>query len=221
MKKILILLLFSTNIILFASDAHTHNWKLINEDEYYCEECLSYYHGSQPKSEIVVEQKNDKRTHFDFLTILKSKPINIILNSLLAILIVFVLTKYLRFIYNDSLTYDEERHITNTLSFFIPSITVFVFCVKPLYSGLWILGIPIAIIPALFAGMLGMLIGNSINLSRSEHYNLSNEDASVNDEKLKQKSGIAAILLSSFSLFKNTKKAIKNIKNVDGWKEMK
>lgn len=121
---------------------------------------------------------------------------------------------------NDNLyNFNKERHIVNTLAFFVPF--GFIFFVIMIASKWEILVLPIAIIAALFISMIVMLIGNKHNIDTAEAYGIPDNDQSLENEKLKNKIGLASSAIAAGSIIHNTKKAIKDITNVDSWKEMK
>lgn len=119
--------------------------------------------------------------------------------------------------------FNRERHLVNIAAFFIPFTTVFliVFFSVRIFKNLWFIGIPVSLIPATFAGIIGSIIGYSINVSNAKEYGLSNNDPRVQSEKLKQKVAIASGIVSTVTTTRHTKQAIKDFANVDSWKEFK
>lgn len=115
--------------------------------------------------------------------------------------------------------YNEECHKRNILYWLIPFIIVFVIvmCIFDWF----ILGIPIALIAGLVAAVIGSLIANSINIKRGEDYHVDEFDTRFQQEKLNKKIGIASSIAAGYSIGKNTKRATKDLLNVDSWKEMK
>ena len=115
------------------------------------------------------------------------------------------------------------RHIINTLSFWIPAIITFclMFFLIEDFRRCPLLGIPISFVSSLTVGTIGMLIGYKVNIKKAEELELAPDSKSVQEEKLKLKTGIAASALGSISVLRHTKNNIKDITNVDGWKEFK
>ena len=119
--------------------------------------------------------------------------------------------------------FDKERHITNILAFFIPFVIVFLlvfFGVKS-FRELWFIGIPVSLIPAGFAGIIGSIIGYSINISNAKEYGLPDDDPRVQSEHLKRKVAIASGAISTVATTRHAKRAVKDFANVDSWKEFK
>lgn len=121
------------------------------------------------------------------------------------------------------LDFDKERHITNILAFFIPFIIVFllVFFGVRSFREMWFIGIPVSLIPAGFAGIIGSVIGYSINISNAKEYGLPDNDPRVQSEHLKRKVAIASGAISTVATTRHTKRAVKDFANVDSWKEFK
>ena len=119
--------------------------------------------------------------------------------------------------------YDCERHTVNLASFFIPFITVFClvfFGVEDLRD-LWFIGVPVSLLPALLAGSIGCIIGNTINISNADAYGIPPDHPSVQAERTKRNVAIISTAAGVVSAGHHVKKATKDILNVDGWKKMK
>ena len=119
--------------------------------------------------------------------------------------------------------YDSERHLVNAACLLIPFITVFClvfFGVKD-FRDLWFIGVPISLLPALLAGGIGCIIGNTINIANADAYGIPPNHPSVQEERTKRKVGIISTAAGVISVGHNTKKAAKDILNVDGCKKMK
>lgn len=114
--------------------------------------------------------------------------------------------------------FNSQRHIVNALAFFIPFTTSFIIVFIAMDFPLF--GVPIGLFVGLFFGYIGMMIGYSINKSNARDLGLENTPA-YQDEDNKQKIGIVSGILAGRSIYKHTKGAVKDIMNVDGWKEMK
>lgn len=117
--------------------------------------------------------------------------------------------------------FDKERHCRNTVYFLLPFFTVFGLSVKYLWDEWSIIGPMLSLLLALFASMFGMLLSNSINIAMAKKYDLPDDDRRVQEEINKRKAGLFAMLFSIFYIGNKTKNAIKDISNVDSWKEMK
>lgn len=120
--------------------------------------------------------------------------------------------------------FDNSRHIVNFCFFFFPFAIVFClifFGVKD-FIDLWFLGIPLSLIPAGFISIITMIIGYNINISNAKYiYNLDDDEPSVQKEVMKKKMGILSAIVSGAVITHNTKKGLKEISDVDSWKEMK
>lgn len=119
--------------------------------------------------------------------------------------------------------YDSKRHVVNTFAFLIPFAAVFllIFFGVDDFRELWFIGIPVALCGGLAAGIVGAIVGYSINISLADDYGLSENDPLVRNEKNKRTVAIIAGITSAVSIGKHTKKSVKDVANVDSWKEMK
>lgn len=114
--------------------------------------------------------------------------------------------------------YDKSRHKVNSLAFWLPFLpTLIIFCL--IFND--IMFFPVALLFALIAGFIGMMIGHKINIDDAKIYELPANDPSVIDEKRKFTSGVVGGIGAAGSIVHNTKKTIKDISTVDGWKKMK
>ena len=118
--------------------------------------------------------------------------------------------------YND---FNNSRHIVNFLAYVIPFIIAFI--ITNVVCDLWIFGIPLGILFGLMASLVGTIIGYSINICNADIKGIPDDDPCVIEERQKRKMAIISGLVAGYSIGKNTKKAIKDITNVDGWKKMK
>ena len=130
-----------------------------------------------------------------------------------------------RFVINNNLEvdYNKQRHKINTIAFLLPFFTTLfgiVFGIKE-NKGFEIIVLPIALIPALIAGLIGYAIGNTINIDNAKTLGLPDDDPRVADEKLKRAATIASIGISVYSTGKAMKDMTKDIADVDNWKVMK
>lgn len=119
--------------------------------------------------------------------------------------------------------YDTERHTVNFIAFFIPffsTLAIVLFCFNKKTS-ITVVEFVISLVPAFIVGMIGMLIGYSTNIKNAKKYGIPDNDPRVQKEKLKQKVGVASSIAAGVSMTKSTKKAIKDISNVDSWDKMK
>ena len=119
--------------------------------------------------------------------------------------------------------YNTERHTVNVIAFLAPFSIVLVIATAWLCNGglVLLIALIIGLVPALIAGMIGMMIGYSININNAKKYGISDRDPRVQKEKLKRKVGVASSIAAGASMAKSTKKAIKDIGNVDSWPKMK
>ena len=66
-------------------------------------------------------------------------------------------------------------------------------------------------------GFITSSIGHAINISEAKFYNVPKTHPQV----IKEGVGLATCIIAGTSFLRHTKKAVKDITNVDGWKEMK
>ena len=69
--------------------------------------------------------------------------------------------------------------------------------------------------------LIGMLVGRSINISKAEDLGLNKDEPSVIQERTELKIGIVSTVAAGASIVHNTKQAVKDITDVDSWKEFK
>ena len=117
--------------------------------------------------------------------------------------------------------YDYERHKVNIIAFFAPFLSVFAIVSVLLWKPLWFIGMYIALFFAFIAGGIGMIIGYRINISNAKFYGMSDLDPRVQAERTKLGVGITGTIGAAGYTAHSAKKAIKDITNVDGWKEFK
>ena len=67
------------------------------------------------------------------------------------------------------------------------------------------------------AGFITSIIGHAINISEAKSHNVPKTHPQV----IKEGVGLATCIIAGTSFLRHTKKAVKDITNVDGWKEMK
>ena len=114
--------------------------------------------------------------------------------------------------------YNKTRHKVNTIAFLIPFLfTLVIFCL--IFND--IMFFPVALLFALIVGYIGMMIGYKINVDDAKNYELDANDPNVIDEKRKLTSSAIGGTIAAGSIIHNTKKAVKDITNVDSWKELK
>lgn len=112
--------------------------------------------------------------------------------------------------------YDKSRHKTNALAFWLPFLpTLIIFCL--IFND--IMFFPVALLFALIAGYIGMMIGYKTNVNNAKNFELPADDPSVIDEKRKFTSSVVGGAVAAGSIIHNTKKAVKDVTNVDSWKE--
>ena len=113
--------------------------------------------------------------------------------------------------------YNRSRHKTNAIAFWVPFWIAFL-----LFAALFgdIFFLPVALLFALIAGYIGMMIGYSINIDEAKTYELPPNDPAVVDEKRKLTTSAIGGAIAAGSIIHNTKKAVKDVTNVDSWKEL-
>ena len=117
--------------------------------------------------------------------------------------------------------FNYERHKVNIIAFFLPFITVFSLVTAALWKSLWFISLLISTFLALIVGLFGMIVGYKYNLSNAKLYGISDDDKNVRAEKVKLTAGIIGAVGSAGATIHHTKKAVKDITNVDSWKEFK
>jgi len=115
--------------------------------------------------------------------------------------------------------FNDERHTRDMLWFILPFFITFILVCVCL--GDFTLGAPIALVIALFASMIGSIIGNCINISKAKEYCMDDDDPRLQSEKIKRDVGITSTILTGYSAGKHVKQSGKDLLNVDSWKEMK
>lgn len=113
--------------------------------------------------------------------------------------------------------YNVIRHFVN----FFCIVTPFGLMLRKTISMKNILFYPIGLLIALILAYIGSLMGNTININYAEQCGLADTDCRVAEEKFKRRTGIYAGVFSAFSIFRHTKKSVKDIANPESWKEMK
>lgn len=117
--------------------------------------------------------------------------------------------------------FNTERHKVNIIAFFLPFTLTFTFFTALLWkSWRYISLLPSAFL-AFIAGHIGMIVGYKINLSNAELYGIPKDDPAVKAERIKKTSAVIGGAVAAGSIIHHTKSAVKDITNVDGWKEMK
>lgn len=115
--------------------------------------------------------------------------------------------------------FDQHCHKVNVYSFLIPFFCVFI--ITCLFAQDIIFGPLLGLTFGLFASLIGAYIGHDSNIQDAEEYCVPNDNPRLRNEILNKKAAIMAIISSSVVTGHHIKKAIKDIANVDGWKEMK
>ena len=114
--------------------------------------------------------------------------------------------------------YDAERHITSIIAFMLPFIAIMLLIlILSGNPGLLFFGL----IPAGIAGIFGATLGHSANITSAELYGIPSDDPRVLAEKTAKNIAIASGVATTIHAVRKTKNAVKDIANVDGWKEMK
>lgn len=120
---------------------------------------------------------------------------------------------------NERNNYDKERHKINTLSFVIPFLSIFfITCAA---TNNIIFGIPLGLLFGLSGALIGMSIGYSINIKKANEYGMPHNDPRVVQEINKRRASILAIIGVTITTAHHTKNAVKDVINVESWKEMK
>ena len=121
--------------------------------------------------------------------------------------------------YGDKGYYKWRCKKTNLKSFFIPFTITFV--VLGCLFGWDIIFMIIPLTIALSVAFIFMMIGYSRNVRRAKEYGIPDDDVTVQEEKLKIKTGVAAGVVGAVRDYKNIKDGVDYIGNPDSWKEMK
>lgn len=109
------------------------------------------------------------------------------------------------------------RHIVNMLFILTPLGLI----MKKTLKVDNILLLPFGLLSSLILSYIGSLAGNTVNIHLAEKCGIDENDSAVVKEKFKRSSGIYAGIFSIFSTLNHTKKAVKDIADVDSWKELK
>ena len=115
--------------------------------------------------------------------------------------------------------FDSECRKVNTAALWIPFFIVFFMVVGTVSNDEFIMIFPFAIIAAMFAGLVGMGVGHKVNLERAKEYNIDNDRTAYERKELMLTK--AGLLFTTVSTLHHAKKNLKDIVNVDSWKEMK
>ena len=115
--------------------------------------------------------------------------------------------------------YNAIRHIVNTMFTLVPMSIIIYETVQ--ISKKNIVLFPLGIMFALIAAIFFSIAGNSFNIGLAHICGIPDSDERVQSERLKRKVGIASGIISTFSIGKNIKNGLKDIADVDSWKEMK
>lgn len=119
--------------------------------------------------------------------------------------------------YVDSGKYESDCLLTKMLF----GIFGFLIPFGLLIAVLWNSWSYIAIIPALFVGLLisfiAMMAASAINVSNAEQYEVPEDHPRYRHDKTELQIGKAATVIGTASVLKHTKKAIKDIGDVENW----
>ena len=227
MKKhfILLLLYMFVNFTCFALVLHKncdHEWMLTNIDNngtryWTCSICGDTYKTKQKNITILSKLKSLNFPWFYYLMCLYTIVFFVLVSK--PFYRIKIKTRKISFV---QMSYNSERHIRNFLCATVPFFTsFFLIRLKTTWGKIPYVGAFIAFTTALFFSFIGIMFGYSINISRAKDIGLQDDDENVDKEKLKKKIGLASGILGGCSLFKHSKKTLKDFTNVDGWKEMK
>ena len=117
----------------------------------------------------------------------------------------------------DEEIYDSQCRKINLAAFLIPFFLAGLPIFFALGCDIWFLSLPIALFVALGAGLIGMIIGHSINIKRAKTEGIPDNNPRVQYEKNERNIAIIGGVVSMHSLYKKGKSTIKDIENVDGW----
>lgn len=117
----------------------------------------------------------------------------------------------------DEEIYDAQCRKINLAAFFIPFFLVGLPIFFALGCDIWFLSLPIALFVALGAGLIGMIIGHSINITRAKSRGIPNDNPRVKYEKNEKNIAIIGGILATHSLYKKGKASVKDIADVDSW----
>lgn len=115
--------------------------------------------------------------------------------------------------------------ITMFLIGFLPIIIPFIKEFYTPYTNSWLIGAFLGFFPAaivgLLLGLIGSIISHSINASVAKNMNTSESIKIAREEALKRNISIGATVAAVTHTAYKAKGAVKDVANVDGWKEMK
>lgn len=124
--------------------------------------------------------------------------------------------------YRNGTNFDTSSKVTNVACFLIPfTICIAVIMSKPDASALWFIYLPVAVLVACFFSFISMMLGYSLNISRGKRKGLPESDIRLQNERAKRNIGAVSGAVAGASVYRHTKKAVKDIANVDSWKELK
>lgn len=115
--------------------------------------------------------------------------------------------------------FDIVRHIVNIIFLFCPSGFILYKTIKISQENIVLF--PLGIMLSLAAGIFFGIAGNSFNIGLAKSCGLLDSDERVQAEITKKKIGIASGVISTISIGRNIKNGLKEISDVDSWKEMK
>ena len=187
---------------------------------------------NKQKEELLMKIKQCKESSSDLL-------INKILDAILKIEINdFISYERVKFIFNDGDfrtneeveyfdkqfatqdkrdNYDKERKNISLWSFLISFLISFMISAGAFND---VILLPVALLIGILFGTIGLAVGHSINLSNAKDYCIPDNDPRVQDEKHKLDAAAIALIVESASMINHSKNAVKNVTNVDSWKEM-
>ena len=120
-------------------------------------------------------------------------------------------------IFLESGDFEKKCNVTTLATFGIGFLGIFNFALgDAIYARdatIFLVALPFMCI----AGFITSIIGHIINLSRAKIHNVPKTHPQV----IKEGVGLATCIIAGTSFLRHTKKAVKDITNVDGWKEMK
>lgn len=119
---------------------------------------------------------------------------------------------------NYHLDYDEECKKRNIIAALFPPLIIFFVLMFGTSLHENILGLVICLLAALVVALISMTAGHAMNVNDAKDYGISADNPRVIHERNQRDIGIASTIIATHSIYKNTKKAVKDIFNVDSWK---
>lgn len=123
--------------------------------------------------------------------------------------------------YYKSGDFDFTCMLVNFIAFSIPFFSSLFITIAVIGWNLWFIGLPIGLLLGLLGALIGMTIGHKINISNAENHNVPASNPNVQFSKKELNIAKIASPLAAIGILHHIKKGIKDISNVDGWKDIK